>query len=150
MHLLVLTPRSRLLSYELEPADEKVAAALAISPGDEVVHIERLRFANEEPMALNTSVIPRSLVPELTKNDLEEGSLYEILEHRYGLLLARAEQTLEPALADSYVAELLGVSVGAPLLLVDGVVYLKNGIPIEWVQILYRGDRYKFHIVAVR
>ncbi len=150
MRLLGLTPRSRLLSFRREPADEKVAAALAIPPGEEVLRIERLRFADEEPMALNTSVLPRHLVPDLKEEDLENGSLYEILERRYGLLLSRAEQTLEPALADPYAAELLGVLVGAPLLLVEGVVYLKNGTPAEWVRILYRGDRYKFHIVAVR
>jgi GntR family transcriptional regulator len=150
MQLLGLTPRSRLLLCQVEGADEKIAAALDIPPGEEVVRIERLRFADEEPMALNTSVIPRRLVPGLEEMDLETGSLYEILEVRYGLILSRAEQTLEPALADPYAAELLGVRVGAPLLLVEGVVYLKNGTPLEWVRILYRGDRYKFHIVAVR
>ncbi len=150
MYLLGLTPRSRLLQCVVEPADEAIAAALAIRTGDEVIRVERLRFADEEPMALNTSVLPRKLVPGLERVDLERGSLYEILEGRYGLILARAEQTVEPALADPYAAELLGVPVGAPLLLVEGVVYLKNGAPIEWVRILYRGDRYKFHIVAVR
>ena len=150
MHLLGLTPRSRLLLFRVEEADEKISAALSLRPGEEVIRIERLRFADEEPMALNTSVLPRQLVPGLEKQDLQRSSLYEILERRYGLILARAEQTLEPALADPYAAELLRVPIGAPLLLVEGVVYLKNGTPIEWVRILYRGDRYKFHIVAVR
>ena len=150
MRLLGLRPRSRLLLFEIREADEKIAQTLRIPLGDEVVHIERLRFADDEPMALNTSILPLRLVPGLKKEDLASGSLYEILERRYGLILSRSEQTLEPALADPYVAKLLGVRVGAPLLLVEGVVYLKNGTPIEWVRILYRGDRYKFHIVAVR
>ena len=150
MHLLGLTPRSRLLLFRVEEADEKISSALSLKPGEEVIRIERLRFADEEPMALNTSILPRQLVPGLEKRDLQRSSLYEILERRYGLILARAEQTLEPALADPYAAELLRVPIGAPLLLVEGVVYLKNGTPIEWVRILYRGDRYKFHIVAVR
>lgn len=150
MRLLGLTPRSRLLVCRVEQADGKLAAFLGIRPGEEVVRIERLRFAGDEPMALNTSVLPKHLIPGLEREDLESRSLYEILERRYGLLLSRAEQTLEPALADPYAAELLGVPVGAPLLLVEGVVYLKNGTPVEWVRILYRGDRYKFHIVAVR
>lgn len=150
MRLLGLTPRAQLLTCQRRPADDKVAKALHIPQGEEVIHIERLRFADDEPMALNVSILPYKLVPGLEKEDLEENSLYEILEHRYGLLLARAEQILEPALADSFTAELLSVPVGAPLLLVEGVVYLKNGMPIEWVRIFYRGDRYKFHIVAVR
>ena len=150
MRLLGLTPRAKLLLCRVEGADEPIAAALSLTPGEEVIRIERLRFADDEPMALNTSILPRRLVPGLEEMDLEKGSLYEVLEKRYGLILSRAEQTLEPALADAYAAELLGVPVGAPLLLVEGVVYLKNGAPAEWVRILYRGDRYKFHIVAVR
>ncbi|MGY4706374.1 GntR family transcriptional regulator [Candidatus Bipolaricaulota sp. J31] len=150
MRLLGLTPRSKLLLCRVEEADEPIAAALSLTPGEEVIRIERLRFADREPMALNTSILPRRLVPGLEEMDLEKGSLYEILERHYGLILSRADQTLEPALADPYAAELLGVSVGAPLLLVEGVIYLKNGVPAEWVRILYRGDRYKFHIVAVR
>ncbi|MGC8817508.1 MAG: GntR family transcriptional regulator [Candidatus Bipolaricaulaceae bacterium] len=150
MRLLGLTPKARLLECVREPATAKVAEALGLSPGAEVIRIERLRFADDEPMALNISILPYHLVPGLEEEDLESSSLYEILERRHGLLLARAEQTLEPALADPHTAELLGVAVGAPLLLVEGVVFLKNGVPVEWVRILYRGDRYRFHIVAVR
>lgn len=150
MRMLGLTPSSRLLVFSEEPANKMIAEALSIPEGETVVRIERLRFAGGEPMALNTSILPRNLVPDLTPEDVETGSLYEILEHRFGFILSRAEQTIEPTLADRFSAELLQVPIGAPLLLVEGVVFLKNGLPIEWLRILYRGDRYKFHIIAIR
>ncbi len=151
MHLLGLTPSSTLLQFQKEKADPPVAEALRIPPNSVVLRIERLRFANDEPMAINLSFLPQALVPDdLEPRSLEEQSLYSILESRYGFILSRAEQTLETALADEYAAKLLRVPVGAPLLLVEGVVFLKNGTPIEWVQIRYRGDRYKFHLTATR
>jgi len=150
MRSLGLTPSARLLACRHQPADRKIAEALKIAPGEEVIYIERLRLANNEPMALNISIMPYKFVPNLEKENLETKSLYEILERQYGLLLFRAEQTLEPTIADQKTAKLLSVPVGAPILLVEGIVYLKNGTPIEWVRILYRGDRYKFHIIAVR
>ena len=70
MRLLGLRPRSRLLLFEIREADEKIAQTLRIPLGDEVVHIERLRFADDEPMALNTSILPLRLVPGLKKEDL--------------------------------------------------------------------------------
>ncbi|MBC7099301.1 GntR family transcriptional regulator [Candidatus Bipolaricaulota bacterium] len=150
MQLLGLTPRARLLQFQVEEARPPVAEALGIPPGSQVLRIERLRYADDEPMAINLSILPRELLPDLNPAELEGKSLYGILEKKYGFILSRAEQTLEPALADEYTAKLLEVPVGSPLLLVEGVVYLKNGVPIEWVQIRYRGDRYKFHIVSVR
>ena len=150
MLMLGLTPRTKLLSLRIEKANPKVAKRLAIKPNDSIIYIERLRFANDEPMALNISILPYHLVPGLESQDLEKNSLYEILERRYGLILSRAEQTLEPTLASPETAHLLEVKTGAPLLLIEGVVYLKNNTPIEWLRIWYRGDRYKFHLTAMR
>jgi len=151
MHLLGLTPSSTLLQFRKEKVEPPVAEALQISSNSVVLRIERLRFANGEPMAINLSFLPQVLVPDdLEPRSLEGQSLYSILESRYGFILSRAEQTLETALADEYAAKLLKVPVGAPLLLVEGVVFLKNGTPIEWVQIRYRGDRYKFQLTATR
>mgnify|MGYP003877614025 CR=1 FL=1 len=150
MRMLGLTPRTKLISLQIEGASREVAERLAIKLDDPVICIERLRFANDEPMALNISVLPYHFVPGLEGQDLERNSLYEILERHYGLILSRAEQTLEPTLAAPETASLLEVKTGTPLLLVEGVVYLKNDTPIEWLRIWYRGDRYKFHLTAMR
>lgn len=150
MRILGLTPRTKLISLRIDKASKEVAEKLAIGLGNPVIYIERLRFADDEPLALNISVLPHHFVPGIESQDLERNSLYEVLERHYGLILVRAEQTLEPTLAAPETASLLGVKTGAPLLLVEGIVYLKNDSPIEWLRIWYRGDRYKFHLTATR
>lgn len=145
-----LTPGARVLFCRLEKAGEAMAATLGIDKQDTVLHLARVRLANGSPMALNVSVLPYKYVPGIEKIDLERTSLYYVLEKVYNLQLWRSEYIVEPILADATTARLLETEPGAPLLRVEGVVCLKNGTPIEWTEILYRGDKYKFSILALR
>ena len=150
MRMLGLTPKSKLLLCQAEEPDQITIKQLGLSPGDEVIRLERLRLADDEPVAINISILPRKLVPGLDEMDLENQSLYEILEKHYGHIIARAEQTLEPVLADEAAAQLLQVPSNTPLLLVEGVTFLRNDVAIERLRIFYCGDRYKFHLSATR
>ncbi len=145
-----LEPGARILYCRLEEAGEVMAKTLAINEQDTVFHIARIRLANGSPMALNTSVLPYKYVPGIEKVDLQQQSLYYILETIYHLHLWRSEHVIEPILADAHIAELLQVKPGAPLLRVEGVVYLKNNTPIEWTEMIYRADKYRFSILALR
>ena len=150
MRMLGLTPKARLLSCQPEKPDQIVTKQLGLVQGDDVIRLERLRLADDEPVAINISVLPQKLVPGLEKMDLENQSLYEILEKHYGHIIARAEQTLAPVLADKAAAQLLQVPLNTPLLLVEGVTFLRNGMAIEKLKIFYCGERYKFHLSATR
>jgi GntR family transcriptional regulator len=145
-----LAPSSRLLRMERMEPSVKVAQHLGLAPRQQVYFIERLRLADDEPMAVNLSYLPCDLVPDLENEDLERGSLYEILERKFGLQPMRAEQVVRPAAATIYEAELLQVRPGYPLLVVEGTIVLEDGRPVEWTRILYRGDRYEFMIHPTR
>ncbi|MGQ9493120.1 MAG: GntR family transcriptional regulator [Anaerolineae bacterium] len=145
-----LKPSSRLLKMQLISPSPKVARHLALRPDQQVIHIERLRLADGQPMALNTSYVPYHLCPQLLQEDLGNDSLFRLLEEKYGLYLWRSEQVLRPAVATEYEAELLGVALYTPLLLAEGTTYLKEDIPIEYMTLLYRGDRYEFVIHMTR
>jgi GntR family transcriptional regulator len=139
-----LKPGARLL--EMGVADgtpEKVLRALGVSGDGDLIRIHRLRTADEEPMCLETSYLPRSYVPWLLEEDLESGSLYRALES-YGIELARAEEHLEATVVRETESELLTVPVGSPALLIERTTYAEGDRPIEYVKSLYRGDRYRF------
>ena len=150
MHMLGLIPKARLLSCQIEEPTQRVAKDLHMSNGDDVIRIERLRLANDEPVAINVSILPYKLVPGLEEMDLENGSLYEILEKHYGHILYRAEQTLEPTLLRKELASLLQITPVTPVLRVAGITFLRNGTPIELLKTVYRSDRYKFHLTVTR
>lgn len=142
--------RSQILRQIREEPPAKVAHLLQLLPSEEVFMIERLRLANDEPMALNISYVPVGMCPDLDQQDLENGSLYDLFEQHYGFRLGYAEQVLKPATATEYEAEILHTGVGYPLLVAEGVTYLENQVPVEVTRLMYRGDRYEFVVQPVR
>ncbi len=139
-----LKPGARLLEIGVtDRASEKVYRRLELSEGEDLIRIHRLRTADEEPMCLETSYLPKSYVPWLPEEDLESGSLYRALESR-GIELVRAEEHLEATVVWETESELLTVPAGYPALLIERTTYTEGGRPIEYVKSLYRGDRYRF------
>ena len=143
-------PVTRILCLEVIPAPSKVAQYLEIDPGTEVYTIERLRSVEDEPIQLVTTYIPCELVPGLENHDLETLSLYAILKDSYGLVLARGRRAIEAVCANKREAELLQISSGDPMILLDSVTYLDDGTPIEHYHAVHRGDRSRFEVELVR
>ena len=135
---------SRIISFKEMLPDPTIRKALGLSEGDKVFESVRLRLADEEPMALETTTLTASLCPGLQADALVNQSLYKVLTERYGLQLDYARQDLEPILASPHEAALLNVESGSPLLLIHRITYDQDGRAFEYVKSLYRGDRYKF------
>ena len=142
-----LRPGARVLEVRLLSQAPELLSRFKAEPGEEFVKIERVRLADGEPMALEISFLRRRFCPGIEGLDLTDRSLYETLRERFGLELGWAEQTIEAKLADEYEAEVLGVQVGTPMLLMERTTYLTDGsTPIEYVRSSYRGDRYKLYV----
>jgi GntR family transcriptional regulator len=108
--------------------------------GTRVYAIERVRLANGEPVALERGAYAADAFPGLLDGPLD-GSLYELIRHRYDDVPVRAVERLEPALAGAAEAEALGIEPGAPVMLVERVAYSAAGRPLERSRDVFRGDR---------
>jgi GntR family transcriptional regulator len=141
---------SQVLRQAVVPASAKVAGQLQIQPGEAVVEIERLRFIEGEPLVLVTTSLPAAFCPGLEGVDLSRQSLYEVLEQRYRLVIARGKRRMEAVGATAREAELLRVQVGTPLMLLDSISFLEDGRPVETFHALHRGDRSRFEVELIR
>jgi GntR family transcriptional regulator len=137
-----LVPGTTILFSGLIPAPEDVADQLNIAPGEELVRLERLRLANDEPMSIEESYLVHRFCPGLLSDDFSQVPLRERLEQRYGIVWARAMQTIRAIIATSYHAQLLSIPARSPLLFIERVSYSQLNIPVEYLRIYYRGDRY--------
>jgi GntR family transcriptional regulator len=72
------------------------------------------------------------------------------LEEKLNIIPSEADETLEVTLATPEEAALLQIKAGSPLLLNERLTYDQNRKPIEFVKILYRGDRYQYVIRLTR
>jgi len=137
-----ISPGSEVLSAENIPATEKVAERLNIQAGEPVIMIKRLRFANNEPIGIQTAYIPFKLCSGLLKDDLS-GSLYALLETKYQIQLHTAKDTYYVGVLKGQEAKLLDVPSGSAAFVVERITVTSDGTPVEYVRSFMRGDRYK-------
>jgi GntR family transcriptional regulator len=145
-----LQPLTRVLDCSVMDAEPTVAEALELTPAAGVIHLERLRFADDEPIVLVSSYLPYERLRGLENEDLEERSLYEIIERDFGFSIDRAVRTLQAELAGQMEAELLQIDVGAAIQHIDTIAYLSDGSPIEFSRAKYRGDRNRFSFTLAK
>lgn len=138
-----MVPSSRTLELSSVSAGARLARRLQVSPEELVVRVQRLRLADGEPMAFEVLHVPASLVPGLTKADLENRSFYELLEERYGIVIASGSQTIEPTVTTEEESQLLGVPLHTPAFLFERTTAAESGRVVEFVRSIYRGDRYR-------
>ena len=137
-------PGSRLLSLRHEKAVGDVAAALNVDDEEWIWTVERLRLADGEPMGVSTAYLRLPADVYLTPQELQHNvSLWNLLRSK-GIRLASSEVTIQAIAADEREAELLQVLPASPLLLVEALVYSDDDIPIEYDEMINRGDRYKY------
>jgi GntR family transcriptional regulator len=143
-------PSTKVLAAHMLPADDLAAERLGVAPGELVYCLQRLRLADDEPLAIEQSQISFKNCERLLEEDLAQQSLYGVLESRFGLPLVEAEQELEAGLAGSEEARLLNIAVGNAVLFTRRTTYTDRNQPIEYAQSVYRGDKYKFFTRLVR
>lgn len=136
-------PSSRVLELKCEPANEEVARDLNLEPNEKVFHLERLRLADDEPMAFEITYLPAQICPELDKADLTKNSLYQILVQNYSVQMHHAAESLEAAGATKFIAKQLEIKSGTPVLVVHRVVFSESNQPLESAYTTYRADRYR-------
>jgi len=138
-----MTPGSRTLELVVTSTGARLARRLAVSPEAPLVRVKRLRLADDEPMAMEVLHIPQALVPGLTKADFEDHSFYELLEERYGIVIASGTQSIEPTVTSEEESEVLGVPLHTPAFLFERTTVSESGRIVEFVRSIYRGDRYR-------
>src|SRR6202046_5108313 len=131
---------ARVLTATQRSASPAAPAALELAEDDPVHEVRRIRLADGKSIALEHSLFPAARFPEMLECPLD-GSLYELLEQKYGLRPHRAREILEPVTADQREGQLVEVAEGAPLMLVSRTAYDKSGQPLEFARDLFRGDR---------
>jgi GntR family transcriptional regulator len=143
-------PESEVLEQALVPPPPAVAARLNLAAGEQAVKIVRLRLSQGTPLLLETVFLPERLAPGLVHQDLAQASLYALLEQQHGLLLDHAQQTLEVTSANDDEAQLFGILPGTTMLLLEGVTYTADELPVEAFKALYLGDKFKFSLESRR
>lgn len=141
-----LKSSTKVLRLEVMPASKKTSAYLSLAAGEPVYQLQRLRFVNDEPIVVVTTYLPQKYCSSITEKDLNNQSLYKILEEEYGITICKVRRILEVIVATEEYADLLEIEEGAPIQLSKTVAWDQHNRPIESSIARYRGDRSQFII----
>jgi len=134
-------PSTRTLEFRQRRADRAASQQLRVPIGEPVFAFSRLRLADGQPMAIESSMIQCSLVPGLTAEDLE-GSWYGLLADRYGIHVESASFNVEPILPAARIASWLEVPTTQPCLRLKIESLDGRGRIVEAGEATFRGDTY--------
>lgn len=143
MEALGMKASSKVLGIATLSATPEIASKLAIEPGSPVVHIQRQRFANGEPVLAEEVWLSQQQYPGIEKLDFSRRSLYETLRERYGVRIGSADEVIEARSANRHEAALLGIAPRSSLLVISRTLLNVEGRPVETGISSYRGDRYR-------
>ncbi len=144
-------PKSQVLEKFTLSVSGKIAQALDVPENSSAFFINRLRFIDDEPFLISRTYLPLQQIPaQLFEEDLENQSLYALLEEKYGYEISHSQRAIEAAVANKKEARLLSINPGDALIQTRTITYYKNGSPFEYDLGLHRGDRARFEIKVYR
>jgi GntR family transcriptional regulator len=148
MHQRGLLPTSRIVRAEVQLATPQTMEMLHLSPGAEVVMLQRVRLADNTPIALENAYLAHELCPGILKaHDFSHESLYKVLREVYNCPLSWAKQWVQARLPTPFEQKLLGVDDETPVLSNTRITYTRQDRPLEYVTSVYLSDRYKLTII---
>lgn len=142
-----MNPGAKVLEQKIIQGDQKLSEKLNVKPEDKIFLLQRIRLAEDEPLAIETTHLRYNLCEGIEENYFESRSLYDTFRSDFDMILSRAEQSVEATLADEFEAKKLDIQVGTPMLTTERTTYIGDEkTPIEYAKSTYRGDRYKLYV----
>lgn len=121
-----------------------VAARLDLADDAPLVYLERVRFADDDPIAVDRSWLPAEIARPLLGGSFERTALYAELAQRTGQRPCSGWERLSPALPDRRHADLLGITTDDPVFRIERLTRGLDSTVIEWRESVVRGDRFSF------
>ena len=145
MMKVALVASAKILEMKEFSAPKFIKSKLQLSDDESIIFVKRVRYANDEPIAIESEYFISDVGRKLFNEDLH-GSIYEILQDKYDYVIHRSENTIEASIADSETASILNIDENNPIFMIHRVVFLADGTPFEYSEDIFRADRIRFSI----
>ena len=150
MHALGHKPTARVIGKEIVTADATVASQLALTKGERVVRIRRLRLADGIPLSFDETYLPLEIGKKIITDNLRVEPIFSLLERKYDVPLIEADYKLDAVAAETEIAAALRVKPRSPIFRIERTSYSTGGRPVDYERLHYRGDLVQFVTRLVR
>ncbi|MGF2949049.1 GntR family transcriptional regulator [Microbacterium alcoholitolerans] len=138
---------SRVLAYEILPADPSIAKLLEIDEGTRIPYVERLRLGDGDVLGWDATWIHPSMEQSVAHMDFEHDVLFDSYRAA-GRIVHSVERRVRAVTAGKDLAAKLLVKEGASLLEIARLVRDISGVVLDRQVRLYRGDRFSLALDA--
>jgi GntR family transcriptional regulator len=144
MHAVGRKATAQVVSQGVIAASARVAERLQLAKGTKVMHIKRVRLADDTPISFDETYLPLALGKQIVRNDLRRRPIFTLLEEEYGVPLVEADYELEAVIASEAVAEALQIRAGSPIFRIERTSMTVGNKPVDYEVLSYRGDLVRF------
>lgn len=135
-----LTQHSGVRALDIR-ADAVVAARLGLEGASRLLYLERLRYAGDEPLAVDRVWLPADDAAPLLAADFTRTSLYRELADRCGLRLDHGQESIHAVLPTRGERTLLRCPAESAVFSINRLGHTR-GRAVEWRHTIVRGDRF--------
>jgi GntR family transcriptional regulator len=136
-----LSSSSKLVSFNKVAANELVNPILEIPPEKSLMKLERIRYANNVPVAFDITWLPVSYGHLLLDQDLKSRTIYEILEDEYDILIKAGRYSITATSAIPEVSKYLNLEPNSPVLEINRCSRTLGGKKVYY-QTRYNNPKY--------
>jgi DNA-binding GntR family transcriptional regulator len=138
-------PRTTVIQHETS-TNERAAAALDLPADTALLHVVRVRYAGETPLALMRNWLPPAL-SDLTRQDLEKQGLYAALRER-GVKPVVAQQSIGARMPTALERRHLEMRGSQPVLTMTRMAFDASGDAVEFGDHSYRASDYTIDLMV--
>ena len=140
---------TKILHFGLIFATKDIAEKLDLNVNDPVYDILRVRIYDGKPYVIDHTYMPPNVIPGITE-DILNHSVYAYIENDLGKRIASAHKISWADCSNQQDQEELGLKPTEPVLVVQQVAYLDNGVPFEYSLSRHRYDKFRFSLYSIR
>ena len=138
---------AKVFRFEYVDSTGDIRKNLSLTGPNRVLRVDRIRYAEETPFLYSINYLPDEIGQFLTKKNLEQYALLELIPKMCGIPIVKAVQNFGATMANTKMAELLGVPLGFPILEIKRVTMSSGDRPVNLFYGYFRSDMYKFTTV---
>ncbi len=139
-------PSRRVIINKLIEADEELAQKLDVKLGEKINYIKRVQLIDDHPVWVDHAYFPFKIVGKI-KSRICSGSLYQYFKENLKLKINTSIQKVFADKSSKENSELLEIELNYPIIRIEQIVLLNNGLPLEYT-ISYRNTN-KYQQISI-
>lgn len=140
---------SEVTYFEVALPDDDVQSRLKLNENDWVYHFIRTRLKDGEPVVIEYTYMPMSLIPGVTKETVKK-SIYEYIENELNLKIDNAHRIITARMPYDEEQKMLKLDDNIPVVKVEEITFLSNGQPFSYTENIHSSEHFAYASIATK